>query len=473
MIMNEITRLSVAQLSDLIKSKEVSPVEVTRSYIDRISKDNQKVNAFVTLTVNEALASAREAEAEIQQGNYKGSLHGVPIAHKDLYLTMGVRTTGGSRVHENFVPHTDATVVARYRDVGAVMLGKLNMHEFAYGPTNENSMFGSVGNPWDLARISGGSSGGSGVAVALGLCAAATGSDTGGSIRIPSACCGVVGLKPTYGRVSRYGVFPLCWTMDHPGPITRTVLDAALMLQPIAGYDPNDPTTVQRDVPDYRAVLTSDLNGLRIGIPTKYFFDEADEEVDKMTRIAIQKLAEFGAKVEEVNIPQIEYSAGAALAIYLAEAAAYHDDQICKDGGLYTDQVRTFIELGNYVLAKDYLNAQRYRALLGQNMAEVFKRVDVLVTPTVPITATEIGQELITVRGMEQTVFSALLRNTEPFNLTGLPALTVSCGFSGEGLPIGMQIIGRPFEEATILRVGHLYQEATDWHRRSPDLDIE
>lgn len=471
--MTEITKLSVAQLSGLIRKKEVSPVEVTRAYIDRISKDNQKVNAFVTLTADEALTSARKAEAEIQEGHYKGPLHGVPIAHKDLYSTMGVRTTSGSRVHENLIPNTDATVVARYRDAGTVMLGKLNMHEFAYGPTNENSMFGPVHNPWNLAHISGGSSGGSGAAVALGLCAAATGSDTGGSIRIPSACCGVVGLKPTYGLVSRYGIFPLCWTMDHAGTITRTVVDAALMLQPIAGYDPNDATTVHRDVPNYSAVLGSDLKGLRIGISTRYFFDKADEEVDRITRIAIQKLAELGAKVEEVDIPQIEYSAAAAMTIYLAEATSYHDDQIHKDRSLYTDPVRNFIELGNYVLAKDYLHAQRYRTLLGRNMAEVFKRVDALITPTLPITATNIGQEMITVRGMEQSVFSALLRNTEPFNLTGLPALTVPCGFSQEGLPTGMQIIGRPFEETTVLRIGHLYQGATDWHNHRPDLNTE
>jgi aspartyl-tRNA(Asn)/glutamyl-tRNA(Gln) amidotransferase subunit A len=468
--MTDLVMLSLAEIGERIRRKEVSPVEVTRAYLDRITAYNGKVNAFVTITADEALAAARQAETEVQRGQYRGHLHGVPIGHKDLYYTRGVRTTAGSRVRETFVPEEDATVVARYRAAGAVMLGKLNTHEFAYGPTNEHSMFGPSRNPWDLERITGGSSGGSGAAIALSLCAGSTGSDTGGSIRMPAACCGIVGLKPTYGRTSRHGIFPLCWTMDHPGPMTHTVQDAALMLQPIAGHDARDPATTRRPVPDYAAALTGDVRGLRVGVPTRYFYDRADPVVEQGVRGAVRTLADLGAEVREVDIAHIEHAAAAALTIYLAEATAYHEDTLATRPDLYTAQVRGFLELGNYVLAKDYLHAQRYRQLLGRSIAAVFRQVDMLVTPTLPIMATRLWQQTITVRGEEETVFAALLRNTEPFNLTGLPALAVPCGFSPERLPISMQVVGRPFEEATVLRAGHAYQQATDWHRQRPSL---
>ena len=466
--MNEFGAMTLWELSENIRRKKISAVEATVGYLERIRALNDKVNAFVTVVEEDAIAAAEEAQAEIHKGNYRGPLHGIPIGHKDLYWTKGVRTTAGSRLHKDFIPDRDATVVARYRAAGAVMLGKLNTHEFAYGPTNENSMFGPSRNPWNTAHISGGSSGGSGAAVQLGLCAGATGSDTGGSIRIPSACCGIVGLKPTYGRASRHGIFPLCWSMDHPGPMTRTVRDAALMLQPIAGYDADDPATVERQVPDYMAALRDDLTGLRVGIPSQYFYDQADPDVEAATRAAVERLADLGAEVREVEIAHIQHSAAAALTIYLAEATAYHDDTQLSHAELYTDQVRTFIELGNYVLAKDYLHAQRFRRLLGAAVHSVLSLCDVLVTPTLPIVATAIGQENVTVRGVNQSVFSALLRNTEPFNLTGLPALAVPCGFSTAGLPISLQIVGRPFDEATVLGVGHAYQEATEWHQRRP-----
>ena len=466
--MTELSTASIAELGKLIRTKQVSPVELTQIHLARIEADNAKVNAFVTLTAEQALADARAAEQEIVQGKYRGPLHGIPIGHKDLYWTEGVRTTAGSRVREDFVPAEDSTVVARYKEAGAVMLGKLQTHEFAYGPTSEYSMFGATHNPWNLERVTGGSSGGSGAAVALGLCAGATGSDTGGSIRMPASCCGIVGLKPTYGRASRHGIFPLCWTMDHPGPMTRTVRDAALMLQPIAGPDPKDPATVDRPVPDYAAALTPGLKGMRVGLPSGYFFDQAEPELEAAARTAAGVLARAGAQVEEVEIPHIGQAAAAALTIYLAEATAYHDDDITARPELYTDQVRTFLELGHYVLAKDYLHAQRYRQLLGRSMVEVMRNCDVLVMPTLPVTVPNLGQETVTIRGVEQTVFAAMLRNTEPFNLTGQPAMTVPCGFSADGLPMGVQIVGRPFDEVAVLRTGYAYQQATDWHERRP-----
>lgn len=466
----DVNALPVSELGELLRKKEVSPVEVTKSYLDRISEYNHKVNAYVTVTEDEALTSARQAEKEIQRGDYRGPLHGVPIAHKDIYWTKGVRTTAGSRVLMDFVPEEDSTVVANYRAAGTIMLGKLNTHEFAYGSTNKPSAFGPPRNPWDPDRQTGGSSGGSAVATLMSMCGASTGSDSGGSIRMPSGACGTVGMKPTYGLGSRYGVIPLMWTMDHPGPITRTVRDAALMLQPVAGYDPKDPTTVQRSIPDYSAALTGDVKGLRVGVPTTYFYDRADPEVDATVRKAVEKLSELGAEVEEVELPYIEYAGAASLVLHLAEPPAYHDDTIASHPELFTDSIREQIRLGSYILAKDYLHAQRYRRLLGQSFATAFKEFDALVTPVLPIPATRSADEKVIVRGREEEVFFTMLRNTEPMDLTGLPALAVPCGFSVLGLPIGMQIVGKPFDEETVLRVGDAYEQATDWHKKLPAL---
>jgi len=424
----------------------------------------------VLLTEEAAMADAKAAEAEIVRGNYKGPLHGIPIGQKDLVETKGVRSTAGSKVLADHVPSADATVAARWREAGTIMLGKLNTHEFAYGPTNDSSMFGPARNPWDTNCFSGGSSGGSGAAVALGMAAGATGTDTGGSIRIPSACCGDSGLKPTYGRAPRTGIFPLCWTMDHPGPIARSVEDCALLMQPLAGPDAKDAAAADRPVPDYVAALKAGVKGVRIGVPTNYFYLGATEEVDDAVRTAVKVLEDLGAIVEEVDIPDIEHAATAALLMYLVEASAYHEDWLNEKSALFTDQVRTFLELGNYVLAKDYVQALRYRTYLGEKIADVFEKVDVLATPTLPIPAHPIGQETTTIRNHEVSVFASLIHNTEPFNLTGLPALVMPCGFSSKGLPISLQIVGRPFSEDRILPIGHAYQGATDWHTKRPQL---
>ena len=468
--MTSLNELSIAEIAELIRSQEVSPVDVTRACIDCIASFNDKVNAVVTLQEATALSEARDCEKEIAKGNYRGPLHGIPIAHKDLYYTKGLRSTAGSLLRQDFVPEEDATVVARYREAGTVLLGKLNTQEFAYGPTSEHSMFGPVRNPWNISCFAGGSSGGSGAAVALGMCMGATGSDSGGSIRIPASCCGVTGIKPTYGRASRFGIYPLCWTMDHPGPMTRSVIDTAIMLQPMVGRDPKDPATQDRKIPNYVEMLNAPMDGPILGVPTRYFFDTADPEVEKTVRDAIVVLTKLGAKVEEVDIPHIEHASTAAAILYYAEASAYHDDDIGPFGDLYTERVRRFLEFGNYILAKDYIHAQRYRTLLGNEISAVLKRVDLLVTPTLPIVSMPIGQgqQSIDIRGVEQTVYLALLRNTEPFNLTGLPALTLPCGFSRNGLPIGLQIVGRPFDETSVLRLGHAYQNVTDWHKRRP-----
>jgi aspartyl-tRNA(Asn)/glutamyl-tRNA(Gln) amidotransferase subunit A len=462
---------SVAELSRLIERRAVSPVEIATSCLDRIEACNAKVNAVVTLQAEQALAEAHAAEAEIGRGDRRSDLHGIPVAHKDLYWTRQLRTTAGSRLRADFVPDEDATTVARLRAAGMVLLGKLNTQEFAYGPTNEHSLFGPALNPWNLRCYAGGSSGGSGAALASRMLPAATGSDTGGSIRIPASCCGITGLKPTYGRTSRYGIFPLAWSMDHGGPMARSALDVAMLLQAIAGPDAKDPTTADREVPDYPVALTGDINGERVGVPRRYFYDRCAPQVEETVRQALQVLEDLGAKLVEIDIPDIEHSAAAAAVMYYVEATAYHDDEfLAGRGHMFTDRVRRFLELGNFILARDYLQAQRYRALLGRRVVDQWRQVDLIVTPTLPITATPLGQATVTTGYAEEPVYLALLRNTEPFNLTGLPALTVPCGFSSEGMPIGMQIIGPAFAETAVLRVGDAYQRATDWHERRPCL---
>ncbi|QOF75488.1 Asp-tRNA(Asn)/Glu-tRNA(Gln) amidotransferase subunit GatA (plasmid) [Aminobacter sp. SR38] len=467
--MSDLTSLEVHELAALLVQGETSPVEITAAFLNRIGSVNPLLNAFVSMDEERALSEARQAEAEIAEGRYKGALHGIPIAHKDLYATSGMLTTGGSKLLEGNTPDEDATVVAALKAAGMVTLGKTNTHEFAYGPTNENSLFGPVRNPWNTSRISGGSSGGSAAAVAAGLAPIASGTDTGGSIRIPAACCSLTGLKPTYGRISRSGILPLCWTMDHPGPLARSARDAALFLQATAGFDHTDAASSQARVPDnYLAMMTGDVSKLKIGVVRNYFFDGTQEHVAALAEDALGVLAALGAEVVDIQVPHMEMSAAAALAIYLAEATAYHDDWLGDRADEYTEQVRTFLELGNHLLAKDYLHAQRFRTLLGHSIAKAFESVDVIATPAVAMTATPIGEPKVTIRGQDEAVFGALLRNTEPFNLTGLPAVVVPCGFDCEGMPSGLQLVGPAFAEERILNAAHGYQLATDWHRRRP-----
>jgi aspartyl-tRNA(Asn)/glutamyl-tRNA(Gln) amidotransferase subunit A len=466
--MTDLTNLDLVELGDAIDRGETSPVEIVDAFLNRIEANNGHYNAFVTVTGDEARAAATVSEREIAKSGRRGPLHGLPVGHKDLFATAGVRTTAGSRVLIDNVPDRDATMVARLSSAGMISLGKLNTHEFAYGPTGESSHFGPVRNPWDTRRISGGSSSGSAAAVAAGLLPVATGSDSGGSIRMPAACCGLTGLKPTYGRISRAGILPLCWTMDHAGPLSRSAMDAALILQACAGADVRDAASANRAVPDYRAAMTGDVSGLKIGIPRRYFFDRAQVEVVRGVEDALAILANLGAELVEIDIPYIEYASSAALAISLAEATAYHDDTLDDRGHLYTDQVRMFLELGDQLLAKDYLHAQRYRTLLGQSMGAVLETVDIIATPGIAITATEIGAANVDINGVEEMVFSALLRNAEPFDLTGLPALVLPCGFTAAGLSVSLQLVSAPFREDVVLNAGHAYQTATDWHRCRP-----
>jgi aspartyl-tRNA(Asn)/glutamyl-tRNA(Gln) amidotransferase subunit A len=470
--MSDLVWTTMTDLARMIRAREVSAVEVVEAHLDRIAALDGKLLAYITVTGDAALRSARVSDAAVAAGEALGPLHGVPVGLKDLYCTRGVRTTAGSRILADWVPEEDATVVSRLVAAGAIVLGKLNMHEFAYGPEGVNPHHGSPWNPWDAAthRIAGGSSSGSGVAVAAGLCPGALGSDTGGSIRIPAALCGISGLKPTYGRVSRAGVLPLAWSLDHVGPMCRTAADCALMLQAMAGYDPRDPTTSVLPVPDYRAAITGTVKGLRIGLLRSFFLESAGDEQRRAVEQALGTIEGLGATVREVSLETMALVAGASTAVIAVEAHAYHEPWIKKRPEEYGADVRERLRLGAFIPGADYVNGQRARALVRDSVDRALSGLDVLVAPTTPIAATEVGVGEVTVNGERQPVRPGLIRFTRPFNVTGHPAVSIPCGFTGEGLPIGLQIVGRPFDEATVLRVADAYQGATDWHTRRPPL---
>ncbi len=465
---SELYYLSAGQLSRLIRDRKVSPVEVVEAHLARIDALEPQLNSFITLVPERALAAARQAEQEIGSGRYRGPLHGVPLALKDLYYVKGIRNTSGSRLYDDFVPDYDCTIAARFREAGAILLGKLNLHQFAYGPTGENPDYGHMHNPWNPERMAGGSSGGSGSAAASGQCTLTMGSDTGGSVRIPAALCGLAGLKPTYGRLSRYGLTPLSWCLDHPGPMTRTVEDCALVMNAVAGYDPKDPASADVPVPDYAAALTRDIVGLRVGVPREYFEYPLDPQVEAATRKAIDTLRELGASVTEVSWPMYRYAMAISNTILMAEATAYHSKVIRASGPQLDPMVRIRLEAGAFISAADYVQAQRARSLFIRESRELLEGVDLLVGPTEPITAPTIGDARVQIGDTVVGAIAALTQYTRPFNLNGFPAITVPCGFSGDGLPIGLQLAGRPFDEETVLRAAHAYEQATEWHLQRP-----
>ena len=460
----------MADLGRMIATKQVSPVEVVRAHLDRIAAVDSKLRAFITVCAESALESARAAEADLMAGRVLGRLHGVPWAPKDLYSTRGVRTTGGSKILADSVPSEDSTVVARLARAGTILLGKLNMHEFAYGPEGLNAHYGDARNPWsaDAHRITGGSSSGSGAAVAAGLAPGSLGSDTGGSIRIPASLCGITGLKPTYGRVSRAGVLPLAWSMDHVGPMTRSARDCALMLSVIAGYDPADPTTSVLPVPDYGAALTGDVKGLRVGLLRAHFTDPAAADVRAAVEASAKQLEQAGAVVDEVNLTQVIHVATGSAAIVASEALAYHAPWMRSRPQDYQPDVRERLRLGAFVNGAHYVRAQQVRALVTREVDEALARRDVLLAPATPLVAPVLGEREAALGDGPSDVRAALLRCTRPFNFSGHPACAAPCGFTPGGLPIGLQIVGRPFDEATVLRVVDAYQRMTDWHTRRP-----
>ena len=454
----------ITQLAPLIQSKQVSPVELFDEALERIRRLQPKLNSFITVTEAEGREAATEAEAEIRHGRYRGPLHGIPISIKDLFATRGVRTTAGSKVLGNWIPDFDAAAVARLREAGMVMVGKNNMHEFAYGVTNDNAHYGAARNPWDQTRVSGGSSGGSAAAVASSQCTASLGTDTGGSIRIPSAVCGVVGMKPTYGRVSRHGAIPLAWSLDHAGPITKTVEDVAIMLSAIGGPDPNDPTASSRPVPDYRRAMIGGIRGLRLGIPRQYFFDDIDPEIRQAVDKAIRELERLGMATLEVDVPNLENCAAMEAHITLVEATSYHEPYLKSQPDDYSPEVRTNLEAGRYLLGTDYVKSQRARTLLQHNFNEAFRRVDLIISPTLPAFSPRVGEQWVQSGNRRENVIDAFLRFNIPYDLAGFPAISVPCGFGLNGLPIGLQIAGKAFDETKILRAANAYEQSTEWH---------
>ncbi|MBM4464045.1 MAG: amidase [Chloroflexi bacterium] len=466
----ELCTLTLEELAPLLRDGQVSPVEVIQSYLVRIDTLNEALNAYITVTRDQALADARRYEEEILRGDYRGPLHGVPVALKDLYDTAGVRTTAASKIYAQRVPQEDATSVARLRAAGAVLIGKTNLHEFAYGVTADSSFFGPTRNPWDPERVAGGSSGGSGAAVAAGLCAVATGSDTGGSIRIPAALCGTVGLKPTYGRISGHGLLPLSWTLDHPGPMARSVYGAAVMLSAMAGYDPRDPASVDVPVPDYTAGLRHGVAGLRIGLDPQWALSGIHEDVRAAFQGALAVLEDLGAEIVEVSVPRVVEGMEAALTILMAEATAIHEKFLRSRPDDYQPDVRARLEKGLAIRGIDYGRARRTGELLRRDLAALFQRVDLLATPMCGIIAPKIGQREVIIDGEAVPVMAPLTRYTRVFNLTGLPAISVPCAFSPEGLPIGLQLVGRAWDEATVLWAAYAYETAAEWTQRRPSL---
>ena len=470
MDVTELCYMSAGRLSGLVQGKEVSPVEVIEAHLARIDATEPTLNSFITLLPEQAKAEARKAEQEIQSGTYKSPLHGIPVGLKDLYYVKGVRNTAGCRIFDEFVPDFDCTVAARFKEAGAILLGKLNMHQFAYGPTGENPDYGNMHNPWDPQRISGGSSGGSGSAAAAGQCTITMGSDTGGSVRIPSALCGLAGLKPTYGRMSRYGLNVLSWSLDHPGPMARTVEDCALVMNVAAGYDPKDPASANVPVPDYTRSLTGNARGIRVGVPKEFFEVPLDPQVEQAVRSAIDVLADRGATIREVSLPMFPVSGPVSTTVLMVEAAALHRELVLTRGDQVAPSVRMRIEAGMFFSGADYVQAQRARTLFTEQSRELFEHVDILAGPTEPITAHKIGESEVKVGDTMQPSTPTLTQYTRAFNLNGFPAITVPCGFDDGGLPIGLQLAGKPFDEETVLRAAYAYEQATEWHTRRPPL---
>ena len=488
--MPALTSLTAHELGARYRSGETTPSQAATEHLARIESLDPRVRAFLTVTREDALRRAAEADARFRTGTPRGPLDGVPIALKDVLCTRGIRTTCGSKILERFVPPYDATVVARLFAAGAVLLGKLNMDEFAMGSSTEHSAFFTTHNPWDLARVPGGSSGGAAAAVAAGLAPLSLGTDTGGSIRQPAAFSGVLGMKPTYGRVSRYGLIAFASSLDQIGPFARDAEDAALLLGAIAGADPMDATAIDVPVPDYRAALGQGIEGLRLGVPAEYFMDGMDPEVEQAVRAAIATLEKLGARTEPVSLPHTEYG----LAAYYVIAPAEASSNLARYDGVkyglrasgardliamysktraagFGAEVKRRVMLGTYVLSAGYYDAyygqaQKVRTLVRRDFDEAFARVDLIVAPTTPGVAFKMGEKADPLQMYLNDIF------TIPVNLAGLPGVSIPGGFTRAGLPIGLQLIAPAFDEATLLRAAHAYQTATDWHTRRPQLDV-
>ncbi|GHH98841.1 amidase [Neobacillus kokaensis] len=458
---DSLIKTDISSLSYAYRKKQISPTEITRKIIERILSKDKELNSYITITENEALIQAKQAEKEINSGNMKGPLHGVPIALKDLIYTKNVKTTMGSEIYKNFIPSYNATVVEKLIKAGAVILGKLNTHQFAYGTTGDRSYFGPVRNVHNPEKISGGSSSGSGAAVAADLCFAALGTDTGGSIRIPSSFNGIVGLKPTFGRVSKYGVFPLCWTMDTVGPMTKTVQDNAILLNVLSGFDVNDPFCAERETPDFTTSLNKGLKGMTIGVPKTSFFEVENDEINQSFSVMLDTLQKLGGKVKFLEIPNMEELIEAFRITLKCEAFTVHKERLQEYPDLWDEEVKNRLFTGTHINATDYITAQQIKQQAIQKFRKVFSEINVLVTPTVPILPRNINEREIKIGSSTVHISSVLNKFTGPFNLLGLPGLSMPCGVSKTGLPIGIQLVGKWFDEATIYQIASALEVST------------
>jgi len=455
---------SIVETSELFRNRELSPVELTKECLAQIEKLNSTLNAFITVTAELALEQARSAEDEIGRGHWRGPLHGIPLALKDLIDTAGIRTTAASAIFKDRIPAEDAEVVRRLKNAGAVFLGKNNLHEFAYGGSSMISFYGEVRNPWNPAHIAGGSSGGSAAAVAAGLCYGAIGTDTAGSVREPAALCGIVGLKPTYGRVSAHGVIPLSVSLDHVGPLARTVSDAAVMLQAIAGHDAGEVNSADMPVSDYLAALHEELKAVKLGVPRNFFYEDLDPEVASAVERALDVLGTLGCDLRE-----IELDVPTDRTLQTSESYAYHANFVSRSPELYQAETLNRIRKGEDIISEEVENRRRELQKMRTEIGRVFEKVDVLVTPTTPVAApaiVELKQNLDLLRPRELL----LLRNSRPANMWGLPAISVPCGFTAAGLPIGLQIIGPHWREDRVIQIAYAYEQATTWLKQRADL---
>jgi len=481
--------LTISELSEMLSRREVASEEITRSVLERIKEVDGKVHSYLWVNDDYALAQAKEADRLRQSGEKLNPLLGIPIGLKDIFITRGVPTTCASKILENFIPPYDGTAVEKLKERGAVIVGKLNMDEFAMGSTCENSAYGVSRNPWNLDYIPGGSSGGSAAAVAADECIASLGTDTGGSIRQPAACCGVVGIKPTYGRVSRFGIIAYASSLDQVGPLTKNVRDSAIMLEAIAGFDPRDSTSVKRETPKYTEALTGEVKGIKLGLPTEYFIKGLDPEVEDAVKRAVKVLESLGAEVIEVSLPHTDYCIACYYIIAMAEASsnlARYDGvkyglRVSEPGPIinmykatrsqgFGAEVRRRIILGTYALSAGYydayyLKALKVRTLIRKDFEEAFKKCDVIIAPVLPTPPYKLGTKINDPLSMYLSdIF------TVSCNLAGLPGMSIPCGFSKEGLPLGMQILARHFEEEKIFQVAYAYEQNTDWHKQKPCL---
>ena len=468
---NEIPFLSATELAELLRSRQVSPVEATEAYLARIEQVDSALNSYITVTADQARAEARQAEAEIAAGRNRGPLHGIPVAVKDQFCTDGVLTTGGSSILEDYVPDYDATVMAKLKQAGAVLLGKLNMSEFAMGDAFHHP-YGRPRNPWDLSRNPGTSSSGSGAATAAFLCATSLGEDTAGSIRGPAAFCGLVGIRPTWGLVSRHGMLASTWSMDAAGPISRTVTDCAATLGAIAGYDPNDPYTRNAPVPNYLDGLDAGVHGLRVGVLSdRVNADGVEPDVRDSVNAAVAHMGELGAEVEEISIPLMADSAAISTTLIYVDATAVHRQGLRDHPEKYDHNNRVRLLTGALVPAQAHQKAARLRQMLRDQILDALSRVDVLALPASSVQATPIPTEAgLSKNGKEDflTMLGGRRTYTSPFNVASVPALSINCGFTSDGLPVGLQLVGRPFDEPTVLRAAYAYEQTTEWHTRRP-----